>query len=122
MQPGACQQGGALVDLVEGVGAEYQGAAGGGNDRLGEGEQRLPGAVYRQDLLVRIHRRQPETSLQPAGDGLAQCGDAGGGGVVGQFVQVVCYGRQHEGRRRVPRLAYGQVDGAPVRRGRGPGE
>ena len=51
---GPGQQGGPLVDLVERVGHQHQGGAVAVHHRLGEGEQRLAGAVERQDLALRV--------------------------------------------------------------------
>jgi hypothetical protein len=43
----------ALVDLVEGVGAQHQGVAARGIDHaLGDGEQRLARTVHRQHLVA----------------------------------------------------------------------
>ena len=66
------QQGCALVDLIERIGADDGGAGLRGVDhRLREGEQRLARARDRQHLRGRV-QRHAIAPLHPAGDGFAQ--------------------------------------------------
>src|SRR6185503_13923246 len=73
----AREQRGALVDLIERVGADDARLASGRVDyRLAEGKQRLASAVYRQHLSDRIQRGQGIAAHGPSRDCLAQLGGA----------------------------------------------
>ena len=104
----AGQQGGALVDLVEGVGHRHPGGAGAVECRLDEGEDRLPGAVDRQHLALGVEPREPEAPRRPAADRLAQLGKPGGGRVAGELGLVLDQGGQRRREGGVLGLADGQ--------------
>jgi hypothetical protein len=108
---GAGQQRGALIDLVERVGAEHQGLAAGRIDHaLGEGEEGLARTVHRQHLVGPVRLRDAVAARQPAGDGLAQGVAARGRGIIRQARQAGGQRFLDEGRRRVLRLADRQPD------------
>ena len=104
----AAEQGGAFIDLIEGVGHQHQRAALTVQHRLGEREQRLAGAVHRQHLMVAADLLQLEAPGQPAGDGFAQLRQAGGARVLGEQGGIVAERLLHEIRRRVLRFADGK--------------
>jgi len=117
---GAGQQGCAFVDLVERVGADHQAIVAALDHGLGEGEQRLAGAVHRQHVARRVDPagRHVEAALAPGANRLAQGRDAQGGGVHGHLVEVGAQRFGHEAGRAVLGLADGQGDGALARVGR----
>ncbi|MNF75148.1 hypothetical protein D3C84_572040 [compost metagenome] len=121
---GTGEQGGAFVDLVEGVGADHQGVGATVDHRLGKGEQRLAGAVDRQHMLGRVEPAggHAEAALAPAGNGLAQGRQADGGRVDGELVEVVGQRLGDEVRRAVLGLADGQGDRLLVSRRLGAGQ
>jgi len=118
MRGGAGQQGGAFVDLVERVGADHQAVIGTVDHSLGESEQRLTGAIDRQDVAVGVEPagRHAEAALAPVADGLAQHRQAEGARVHRQLVEVVGHGLGDERRRFMLRFTDRQGNGAFVRR------
>jgi hypothetical protein len=108
LRPG--QQRRALVNLVEGVGAQHQGVAARGIDHaLGDGEQRLARTVHRQHLVDGIGRRNAVAARQPLRDRLAQGVGSGGRGIIRQALEAGGEGCLDEGRCFVLRLADGQA-------------
>ncbi|MNN09582.1 hypothetical protein D3C81_1224680 [compost metagenome] len=120
----AGEQGRAFVDLVERVGADHQAIRITIHHRLGEGEQRLAGAVHRQYVArgVQPAGRHLETVLAPTGDGFAQCWNAQGAGVDGELVEVGGQRLGDEGRRAVLGLTDRQRDRLQLLRRLGAGQ
>ena len=114
---GPGEEGRAFVDLIEGVGADHQRVVATIDHGLGEGEQRLTGAIDRQDIARRVDpaARHAKTPLAPAGDGFTQGRYAEGGRVHGHLFQVGGQGFGDKRRRAVLRFADGQGDRSLVR-------
>jgi len=108
--PGAGEEGGAFVDLVEGVG-RYNAldVPGGVDDRLGEGEEGLAAAVDRQDLAGRVEL-DAIAARAPGGDGTTQGVASLGCGIIRQPVEMGGQRLADEIRGRVLGLADGQID------------
>ncbi|MNY14005.1 hypothetical protein D3C86_1471660 [compost metagenome] len=110
----------AFVDLVERVRADHQRVIATVDYGLGEGEQRLAGAVDRQHVARRIDPAfgDIEATFAPGGDGFAQGRDAEGGRVYGHLIEIAGQRFGDEAWRAVFRLANGQCNRAFVRVGR----
>ena len=117
---GTAQNRRAFVDLVERIGQHHHWIGLGAHRRLGEGEQRFPGAGHRQNAPLGI-QFGAEAALQPGTDGLAQFRDPASGGVGAQTLgQALAIGQKlnHGGGRLVLGLADGQAHMRSVRGGR----
>ena len=112
----AGEKGCALVDLIEGVWADHQALGIAVDHGLGEGEQRFARAVDRQYVVCGIQPASwhAKAALAPAGNALAQFGQAQGGRIYRQFVQVGGQCLADEVRRAVLGFTDRQGDRRPV--------
>ena len=114
----SCEQGGAFIDLVEGIRAEHQGiTARWIDDALGKSKERFTRANYGKDLIPGVGRWYAVATAQPAGNGFAQGVAAGGRGIIRQAFEIAGECFLDEGRRLVLRFANGQPDLAQPRGG-----
>jgi hypothetical protein len=115
------EQGRALVDLVERIGADYDGIGAGWIDhRLSECEQGLAAAVDRHDFGLVVDRVQPVPPLQPFCDRLPQSIAAQRRRVRRKTVQIAYEGLLDEIRCRMLGFADMQCDRLQAARGRRP--
>ncbi len=105
----------AFVYLIEGVGTHHPSLARRVEHRLGEGEQRLAGAIHRQHLFFRVRQRDGISAGKPSGNRLPQLGSSRGQRIGGQPVEGVGECIFYERRGRVLWLADLQVDRRQVR-------
>ncbi len=89
-----------FVDLIEGVGADHKALRVAGDQRLGKGEQRLAGAVDRNNVAADIQAAgsQRKALGQPVGNALTQFGLALGSRIDRCLVEVVGQCLQYERR------------------------
>ncbi len=108
---GACEQRGAFVDLVEGIGeGDQRVLVARVDDGLRDCEQRLARAGHRQHLRLGVDLRESIAPLQPRRDRGAQFGDALGDGVTGEARHARRERVGEQLRRGVLRLADREVD------------
>ena len=113
----AAEEGCAFVNLVEGVGAgdDLPLLRGGVEDDLGEGKQGFAAAEHGQDFAFGVECQAVVAAVQPAGAGLAQFGQAGGEGVLGEAGGGIVQGLGDDGGGGVLGFADLQHDGFEVR-------
>ena len=118
MWRGTCKICCALVNLVEGIGADHYGIRFGAiDDSLCKGEQGLAAAVDRQHLGLEVGQGDSIAPHQPFGDRAAQRVCACGCGIIRQATKVIDECGADKLRRVVFRLTDRQADCAVVRIG-----